>query len=57
MTGGCVTCICQCKCISNCIVHVYIYVCMHMQEGLANASIDIYESEPTSALTQEGHGV
>ena len=28
----------------------------HMQEGLVNACIDMYESEPTSPLTSKGHG-
>ena len=49
------TCICRYKCMSNSIVHIYIF--MHMREGLVTACTDMYESEPTSARTPKGHGV
>ena len=39
------------------VLFMYTYVCRHMQEGLVNPCIDMYESEPTSALTPKGHGV
>ena len=48
---------CQCKYMSNYKLFMYTHVCGHMQEGLVNAFIDIYESEPTSAHTLTGHGV
>ena len=50
------TCVCRYKCMSNCIVNVYI-LCMDMRERLVIACIDMYESGPTSARTPKEHGV
>ena len=33
------------------VLFMHTYVIRHMQEGLVNACIDMYESEPTSART------